>query len=337
MHSIKAVDLEISSGDFKEKYPELHHYTNSGGLRGILSTNNIWATHFRDLNDSTEITHLRQKLIDAITPEFDTIIAQARKAGQPRHAPALGTGGQFAHNFVNSLYGATFDGRSTITSIDAFISSFCSHSDTSPDGEKFDRSYERDNGLLSQWRGYGGGDGFCIVFDTAKLSDILAAEFDARYWVHMKIDPVYYALPAVRPLPTLCALVKAGAQALTDILDNNPSPEIGLQEFLSAASLFKHQGFREEQEVRVVAIPATEALRTAALRHWEFQDKPLPVVQAQPSRRRYVSLFDGLNFELPINRIIVGPSRHQEVNAVFVRKLLERDIPVTLSATPWRP
>lgn len=142
-----------------------------------------------------------------------------------------------------------------MTSTAAFIASFCTHADQQPDGRFYDRSYERVNGLLSQWRSYVGSDGYCVVFDTAKLSHILASEFDARYWVHMKIDPVHYAVQEASPGAAFFALVNAGAQTLTDFFNGQRTPEMGVQEFLIAASLFKHQGFREEQEVRVVAIP----------------------------------------------------------------------------------
>jgi hypothetical protein len=59
MTSVKAVDLEISSVEFQAAHPELHHYTNAGGLEGIIKSNTIRATHFCDLNDSSEVTHLR--------------------------------------------------------------------------------------------------------------------------------------------------------------------------------------------------------------------------------------------------------------------------------------
>lgn len=333
MSLVKAVDLEISSIAFQAAHPELHHYTNEDGLRGILSTNTIWATHFRDLNDTTEVTHLRQSFEKALAPRYDEIIAK-RSLGVDSYQHEGGSP-RLAHDFVDSLYGETFDENRKLTSMAAFISSFCTHADEQPDGRIYDRAYERNNGLLSQWRSYGGADGYCIVFDTAKLSHILATEFDARYWVHMKIDPVHYAVQGAAPSLAFPAMVDAAAQTLADSLNGQPAPEMRVPEFLVAATLFKHQGFREEQEVRIVAIPATDALRAEALKHPEFQDKPVPEVHARSHGRRYVILFDGLGVELPIRRVIVGPSRQQEKNVNFARSILKPEIPVVPSATPW--
>jgi hypothetical protein len=36
---------------FIATHPELHHYTTFQGLKGIVETNTIWATHYCDLND----------------------------------------------------------------------------------------------------------------------------------------------------------------------------------------------------------------------------------------------------------------------------------------------
>lgn len=69
-------NLKISSVAFQAAHPELHHYTNAAGLKGIVSTNTIWATHFRDLNDSTEVTHLRQSFADALALRYEELIAR---------------------------------------------------------------------------------------------------------------------------------------------------------------------------------------------------------------------------------------------------------------------
>jgi hypothetical protein len=110
-------------------------------------------------------------------------------------------------------------------------------------------------------------------------------------------------------------------------------------EFLTAATLLKHQGFREEREVRIVAIPGTSPLLDQArTEHADFPDRPLPEIRNRPqSDRRYIPLFDGFNVQLPIERVIVGPSRNQVGNAAFARDLLGSSIQVTCSTTPWLP
>jgi Protein of unknown function (DUF2971) len=244
------------------------------------------------------------------------------------------TGGcqKLARDFVNSLYQATFESTGGFTFVEAFITCFCTHTD--------DRPYVRNHGLLSQWRGYSGGDGFCIVFDTPSLCHFLAKEFDTHYWVHLQSDSVRYAVDEV-PLDDLFPeLVRAGAKTLEDfLLSGIKTPEMGIVEFLTGATLFKHQGFLEEREVRIVAIPGTKPLHTQGKREQpDFRDLPLPQILTQPGNgRRYIPLFEGSILQLPIVRVIVGPSRSQTVNAEFARSVVGPAVPVCCSATPWLP
>jgi hypothetical protein len=52
--------------------------------------------------------------------------------------------------------------------------------------------------------------------------------------------------------------------------------------------------------------------------------KPIPAILEQP--KRHIGLFDGVDFKLPINRIIVGPSEHQAENADFARELVDCEV-----------
>ncbi len=135
------------------------------------------------------------------------------------------------------------------------------------------------------------------------------------------------------------SLVNAAAQSLQQFFDGTPTPELGLTDFLTGATLLKHEGFREEREARIVAIPGTAALRDQARREQpDFPDLPTPEIRVLPeSDRHYIPLFDGFSARLPIERVIVGPSRNQAANAAFARDLLGPSIPVTCSATPWLP
>jgi hypothetical protein len=55
-----------------EVYPRLYHYTNEQGLYGILENQCVWATHYKFLNDYSEIILLREKLIKYLYPStFD--------------------------------------------------------------------------------------------------------------------------------------------------------------------------------------------------------------------------------------------------------------------------
>ena len=50
---------------------------------------------------------------------------------------------------------------------DSFLCSFCYHSP---------KTYEGENGLLSQWRSYGAGGGVAIVLDTREVESLMQEE-----------------------------------------------------------------------------------------------------------------------------------------------------------------
>jgi len=328
-----AVDLTICSKEFQERHPQLYHYTSTTGLEGIVRSQTLRATDYRSLNDSSEVVHIKEPFIACLVPRFQSTVDQLNPSRHLRRTLET-TGGceKLARDFVDSLYQATFESSGGFTFVEAFIACFCTHAE--------DRSYVQQHGLLSQWRGYSGGDGFCIVFDTPRLCRRFAEEFDAHYWVYLRSDAVRYAVDEV-PLDELFPeLVEAGAKTLKDfLLARIRTPEMGIVEFLTGATLFKHQGFLEEREVRIVAIPGTKALSDQGKReHADFPDLPLPNILTNPDNgRRYIPLFDGISSQLPIVRVIVGPSRSQTANARFARSVVGSEIPVICSATPWLP
>ena len=148
-----------------EIYKKLYHYTTYEGLQGILQTQSLWATNYKFLNDYSEIILFSDKLISYILPyvkkAYEKLIIDS-----PHVKEDLDRIGGLDHVvkhdtkvFVDSQYHATGD--------EIYIASFC--------GEH-KNSFVNSNGLLSQWRGYGNGGGFALVFDTKKLEDMLEAE-----------------------------------------------------------------------------------------------------------------------------------------------------------------
>jgi hypothetical protein len=49
--------------------PELYHYTDTSGLKGIVESNSLWATYFGDLNDAQEVHALRVPIVDELQNE----------------------------------------------------------------------------------------------------------------------------------------------------------------------------------------------------------------------------------------------------------------------------
>lgn len=169
--------LTIATPEILSAHPELHHYTNYGGLEGITQNNTLWATHFTELNDASEITLLKEPLKAAITAHFREILRTRQRERLSIKRQVEKFGGLFkasefvAHDFVNIMYKSTFHDATSTVYAEPFVASFCSHA--------ADHAYETDNGLLSQWRGYGNDGGYCIVFDTAALARLLKQESDA--------------------------------------------------------------------------------------------------------------------------------------------------------------
>jgi len=89
-----------------------------------------------------------------------------------------------------AFYGTSFAAARSSFEIAAFMTSFSTHAG--------DGDFERENGLWSQWERYAGADGYCIVFDTAAMCDLLGAEFDGSYWVRLDLDSVRYSGPRFR-------------------------------------------------------------------------------------------------------------------------------------------
>jgi hypothetical protein len=177
-------NLVVCSAETKRDHPELFHYTKRSGLEGILSSETLRASHFKDLNDKREVWLLRQRLIDALAPRFDALSPQLNRHRRLAFK-AQGRGAGGARRMLDALYGATFDSKDGPTKLEAFMTSFSTHA---ADGD-----FEREHGLWSQWERYAGPDGYCIVFDTAEMCEILGREFDRDYWVRLALEPVRYS------------------------------------------------------------------------------------------------------------------------------------------------
>ena len=159
----------------EEKYthlvhPELFHYTDKFGLNGIFSTQSLWATRYNCLNDSEEVFQIKPLLIQALARRWKEHLLESRKSNFALRLKITKRGGSgraatdYAISAIDSLYRVSFEGNpGSVAYTTPFITSFCTHAG--------DSDYERHNGLLSQWRGYGRDSGFAIVFDTKSLWD----------------------------------------------------------------------------------------------------------------------------------------------------------------------
>jgi hypothetical protein len=314
MTRMQAVDIQICTAALKVDHPELFHYTRPQSFEAILATQTLWSTYSGDLDDKKEIATLKPSLLECVSSLFNQEV-KSRDAGKRNLFYKRGGGIAHAQRFIDSLYKATFDKNDPDRAVDAYTTSFTTHA--------ADSDFERANGLPSQWSRYAP-DGFCFVFDTAAMGDLLGAEFDTRDYTHLNLEPVRYATAGV-PLRDLFDFIEPAVRSAIDqYFKDFPEPEMATVEFLRAATLLKRECFREEREVRIVAIPGAPGYQTqAAIEHADYVARPLPIID--PAPKRHVTMFRDAGVKLPVKRVIVGPSAHQESNAALARDLVGAD------------
>jgi hypothetical protein len=323
MNKVVTVENVVCSVDTMFRHPELYHYTKPAAFEGIVGSQALWCSHYREMLDSNEVRLMRDLLPSAVAPRMETI-AEKLNRKRRRLWDASGRGAKNARDLVNALYGATFDGRAVYSALDAYLFSFSTHAE--------DTAFDREHGVQSQWDGYAGPQGYCLVFDIGEVARMLGREMDARYWARLTLDPVRYA---DRPVEDIFPeLVDASAGTLRQFINGVKLPEMAVPEFLAGATLLKGAAYKSEREVRVVAIPGTISMAKHAAKEYPDQfdsTAPLPEIRARPDTgKRYIALFDGLGLRLPIKRVIIGPGARQEERAKRARSMLG-DVPVTIS------
>ena len=298
-----------------------------------MKTNTLWATHFSNLSDSSEIRVIKEPLIAALEASFNRqIISKQRESfcfpwldEEQNGVSAVSNG--LARDFVEQNFTVAFAGESVRAIAEPFNCSLCSHADDDEDVQA--------NGLLSQCREYGR---FALVFDTQSLDDLLAQERRAHFWVKLELAKVVY-LKGLETLETsFPKLLKGAADFMSEVLEESSVRRAGfIEPFLQAATLLKHPGYHEEREVRIVAIPhSTQALadrgRETELRGWP----PAKEVHTQTeSQRKHFALFESLDTNLPIKRIIIGPGANQKEDIEFAKSLVSNRVQIMISETPF--
>jgi hypothetical protein len=183
-NKIANVENVVCSIETMSRHPELYHYTKAPAFEGIVCSQTLWCSHYREMLDTDEVRLMRKLLPLAVAPRMDAIVEKLNRKKR-RRWDASGRGTETALNLVDALYGAVFDGTATYSALDAYLFSFSTHSD--------DTVFDREHGIRSQWDGYAGPEGYCLVFDIVEVAQALGREMDTRYWVRLTVDPVRYA------------------------------------------------------------------------------------------------------------------------------------------------
>ena len=133
----------MESPQIEEKADTILHYTTLEGLKGILESGSLWASDIRFLNDIQEFKSGKKTFRDHLCSEY----LKLDKISQDEAA-----------HLANNISEVVFGGAESHIAL--LSTSFCSV----PGG-----SYDAKNGLLSQWRGYGGKTGVAIVFERSSI------------------------------------------------------------------------------------------------------------------------------------------------------------------------
>lgn len=298
----------------EEEHPQLFHYTSAAGLDGILRTQTLRATHYAYLNDASEVKHFLENRLPEI---FQDVILE--NIGDVK--TTILSGKRFADPILNMLLYST-TGKEPLA--EPYITSFCTPKDKD---DRVDR-----HGLLSQWRGYGKDGGYALVFDTAKLSALLA-ETSTKYENSFDLfagDVIYSSEDDQKFLDEFSQDLDTMKTFLLNQFRDHKDDENLVNVYIAimrCACRYKHWGFQEENEVRIIYIPNNKEVREFAKANGisinEMQRKQYT---RSGTNIPFIELLEGITSPtrpLPISRVIVGPcADHEKARRVRAVEIL---------------
>jgi hypothetical protein len=131
---ITGLDPHDHGATGRDRYPVdqcVYHYTTAEGLIGILQNRCLWGSHYKYLNDSSELDYGIRLVAKRIADRIKTLEGVARTTTETLFKDVTET---------------------TFKDCDVFIACMCS----------------REN-LLSQWRGYSAGGGYSVALKPRRL------------------------------------------------------------------------------------------------------------------------------------------------------------------------
>ena len=332
-----------------EEHPELVHYTNATGLMGIVQSQNLWATHYAHLNDAEEIRHFLVRRLPGI---LRSDIVEYMKEDQELHSIINREGGvdQSVKKFLDPIISKLLSEQSGEEPLaEPYIASFCALS-------KNDQVNK--HGLLSQWRGYGRDGGYAIVFNTASLGKLLNES--GKRWKNggnlFGGDVIYSSDSDEKFSDEFKENLDVIIGFFQDVLKNNRDSkhvEKIYMALMDCACRYKHWGFKEENEVRFIAMPNNKEVCSFAR-----SDGSIVVEMQRKHFLRsgtivpFIDLFEHITstvekplpnqLGLPIKRVIIGPSVNDQemrkkiraVEILFDQNAMKAD--VSISEIPYR-
>jgi hypothetical protein len=238
----------------------LTHYTDLTGLQGIVENRELWLSNAAFLNDPEELNHgvkRANQVLKRLLKEEPT-----DKVSKAR----LKLVADIADDFTE------------FQTPDAYIACFCERRD-----------------LLSQWRGYASRQGVSITFDTSGLTgafnDMGAELQQVAYGINDTTKQLQTAIK--RELPDIVDDVDYMLGTLQDEEIRRNFADL----MAKLIPRFKHFGFREEKEWRLIAtnpVPAKINFRPRG-------QLMLPYIKLRSKKKK-----------LPIDEVTIGPGVNDE-------------------------
>ncbi len=333
MRGVKYMKMDSIS----EIYKKLYHYTTWSGVLGIIKSQSLWATHHKFLNDCSELALFREKLahllIPHITTTYERLMVEDPKIKEKiiaLYGCAEKAANYEAHFFINGMYEAIGE--------EIYILSFCGHN-TDP--------YINENGLLSQWRGYGIDGGVLLVFDTKEIEQFLKKEFSIFQYNIGHLSDVIYSDNDEQFKTELKEEISnifkdwQNIFSIEQAINNSVRPKPNCYEsFVKCMSRFKHVGFKEENEVRLAALPTIlneKELQNEIEGNVQFKsEKEIKYRESNGLIVPYVDLLASTDIELPIEKIIIGPHKEKQLRASTLKTMLnKKKIEISCSDIPY--
>jgi hypothetical protein len=257
----------------------IYHYTDIKGLFGIFQDQTLWATDFRYLNDGMELRVLSEYCKKRLKERSDILV---KKNDILKRIDEL-----------DKVREKIF--HENPKSPQCFIVSFCRNKD-----------------LLSQWRGYGPDGGYAIGFDVSILLDLLNKELRGGCFLYGHLDEVVYNDDSMTAAFQSRVDLIIGDLCIFDTYDKQKKAEVASRYFANLPFL-KHEGFREEQEYRLVLVSNPES----NLKEIKYRCRSGLIIP-------YMEFFKSKNNKkmLPILNVIVGPSVNGEMRKQSIQSML---------------
>lgn len=319
-----------------EVHPELMHYTGAAGLYGIVAEKTLWASHATFLNDSEEVVgFLDRRLPMILKPELKRHVAESAEL-TAKVKVASQQGCDLLDQWWRKLFEAFKDAQEKTQ--DHYVASFCAAGN----------EWVSQNGLLSQWRGYGPDGGYAIVFDTSGLSSLLANDVgiyhdseETLVFGDVQYDEDDSNFSFVRDEEILKHIQHVRDRFVAYLGQQQGEQDYEAFDSIAILSAFwKHRGFQEEKEVRIVVGEPSPNIQLEIADQVTTPFRKIHSFSRNGTAVPCIHLFEDQKLKtFPIRRVIVGPHPEKKERRKSVEILLRNhgiDAEVLVSDTPFR-